>query len=85
MYRQGSLTLSQAQDVMGKCKDMLKCSCSQNILRSERLEHQSYRLERNFTDRERMSRGALSRVWQLGAPLALEWGFYIYTHIHTYM
>jgi hypothetical protein len=34
--------------------EALKGSCSQNTLKNKRLEHQSYRQERNF-DRERLS------------------------------
>jgi hypothetical protein len=39
---------------MGKSKDALKGSCSQKMLKNERLEHWSYRKERNFIDREQL-------------------------------
>jgi hypothetical protein len=51
---------------------MLDGSCSQNTLKSKRLEYHSYRQERNFIDRERLSGEMHSEVWKLGAPQALE-------------
>jgi hypothetical protein len=36
------------------------------MLKDERLEHQSFRQERNFIDRERLSRDTHSRVLKLG-------------------
>jgi hypothetical protein len=48
--------------------DALMGSCSQNTLRNERQEHQSYRNERNFIDRERMRREMHSEDQKLGAP-----------------
>jgi hypothetical protein len=48
--------------------EMSRCSCSQNTLKNKRLEHQSYRQERNFIDRERLSGETHSRVQKLGAP-----------------
>jgi hypothetical protein len=38
-----------------------------NTLKIKRLENQSYRKERNFIDRERLSREVYNRVWKLGA------------------
>jgi hypothetical protein len=52
----------------GESMDMLEGSCSQNILKNKRLGHQSYRQERNFIDRERLSGETHSRVQKLGAP-----------------
>jgi hypothetical protein len=60
--------MSQVQDVMGESTDALMGSRSQNTLKNERLEHQSYRQERNFIDRERLSGEMHSRVQKLGAP-----------------
>jgi hypothetical protein len=37
--------MSRVRDVMGESTDMLMGSCSQNTLKNERLEHQSYRQE----------------------------------------
>jgi hypothetical protein len=51
----------------GESTDKLKGSCSQNTLKNKRLEHWSYRQERNFIDRERLSKEMLSRVWKPGA------------------
>jgi hypothetical protein len=48
--------------------DTLEGSCSQNTLKNKRLEHQSYRQERNFIDRERLSVGMHKGVWKTGAP-----------------
>jgi hypothetical protein len=53
---------------MGKSMDMLEGSCSQNTLKNKSLEHQSYRQERNFIGRERLSGQMHSRVQKLGAP-----------------
>jgi hypothetical protein len=39
-----------------------------NTLKIKRLGHQSYRQERNFIDRERLSGEVHSVVWKLGAP-----------------
>jgi hypothetical protein len=50
----------------------LEGSCFQNILKTKRLEHQSYRQKRNF-DRERLSGEMHNGVWKPGAPQALEW------------
>jgi hypothetical protein len=52
---------------MGESTDTLKGLCSQNTLKNKRLEHRSYRQERNFIDRERLSRETNIRVWKLGA------------------
>jgi hypothetical protein len=49
--------ISRARDVRGESMDALMGSCSQNTLKNERLEHQSYRQERKFIDRERLSPG----------------------------
>jgi hypothetical protein len=54
--------------------DTLKGSCCQNTLKNKTLEHRSYRQERNFIDRKRLSRETHSRVQKLGAPRTLEWG-----------
>jgi hypothetical protein len=43
--------MSWARDVTGESMDVLMDFCSQNTLRNERLEHMSYRQERNFTDK----------------------------------
>jgi hypothetical protein len=59
--------ISRARDVRGESMDALMGSCSQNTLKNERLEHQSYRQERNFIDRERLSGEMHSRVQKLGA------------------
>jgi hypothetical protein len=48
--------------------EVLMGSCSQNTLKDKRLDHQSYRQERNFIDRERLSRETQGRVQKLGAP-----------------
>jgi hypothetical protein len=53
---------------MGESTDTLEGSCSQNTLKIKRLKHRSYRQERNFIDRESLSRGMHSRVGKLGAP-----------------
>jgi hypothetical protein len=53
--------------------DTLIGSCSQNPLKNERLEHWSYRQERNFIVRESLSREMHNGVWKPGAPQALEW------------
>jgi hypothetical protein len=37
---------------MGKSMDELEGSCSQNTVKNKRLEHQSYRQNRNFIDRK---------------------------------
>jgi hypothetical protein len=50
-------------------------SCSQSTLRNERLEHWSYRQERNFIDIERLSGEVHSGVQKLGAPECWNWGF----------
>jgi hypothetical protein len=42
--------------------------CSQNTLKDKRLEHRSYRQERNFIDRERLSREMHSGVQKLSDP-----------------
>jgi hypothetical protein len=60
--------LSQAQDVTGESTDMLEGSGSQNTPKNKRLEHQSYRQERNFIDRERLSGRMQSWVQKPGAP-----------------
>jgi hypothetical protein len=52
----------------GESMDMLEGSCSQNILKNKRLGHQSYRQERNFIDRERLSREVHSGVQKVGVP-----------------
>jgi hypothetical protein len=41
-------------------------SCSQNTLKNKRLENWSYRQERNFIDRESLSRKMHRGVWKLG-------------------
>jgi hypothetical protein len=41
--------------VMGESTNVLEGSCSQSTLKNKRLEHQSYRQERNFIDTERLS------------------------------
>jgi hypothetical protein len=46
----------------GEYMDELMGSCFQNTFRNERLEHQSYRQERNFIDRERLSGEMHSKV-----------------------
>jgi hypothetical protein len=48
--------------------DAIKRSCSQNTLKNKRLEHHSYRQERNFIDRERLNKEMHSGVRKLGAP-----------------
>jgi hypothetical protein len=39
-----------------------------NALKIKRSEHQGCRQERNFIDKERLSRETHSGVWKLGAP-----------------
>jgi hypothetical protein len=56
------IELSQARDATGESTDMLEGSCSQNILKNKRLEPWSYRQERDFIDRERLSGEAHSRA-----------------------
>jgi hypothetical protein len=46
----------------GEYMDELMGSCFQNTFRNERLEHRSYRQERNFIDRERLSGEMHSKV-----------------------
>jgi hypothetical protein len=56
----------------------LEGSCSQSTLKNKRLEHQSYRQERNLTERERLSRDA---QWGLETRCPLSTGvgeIYIY-------
>jgi hypothetical protein len=48
--------------------NVLMGSCSHNTFKNKRLEHQSYRQERNFINSERLSREMHSGVWKLGAP-----------------
>jgi hypothetical protein len=63
-------------DVTGESTDALVGSCSQNTLKNKRLEHQSYRQERNFIDRERLNRETHSRVWNPVPPsIGKEGGF----------
>jgi hypothetical protein len=76
--------MSRAQDVTGESTDTLMGSCSQNTFKNERLEHHSYRKERNFIGRERLSEEMHSRVRKPGAPQALESGdinIYIYVRL----
>jgi hypothetical protein len=54
--------MSQTQDVTGESMDALKDSCFQNTLKNKRLEPWSYRQERNFLDRERLSGETHGRV-----------------------
>jgi hypothetical protein len=56
-----------------RCHEM-----SQNTLKNKRLEPWSYRQERNFIDRERLSRETHRRVWKPGAPPSAGVGIYMY-------
>jgi hypothetical protein len=67
-----------ARDVMRESTDVLKGSCSQNTLKNKRLEPWSYRQERNFIDRERLSRETHRGVRKPGAPLSAGVGIYMY-------
>jgi hypothetical protein len=49
--------------------DSLKGSCSQSTLKNERLEHWSYRQERNLIDRERLNRDTQHSL-ETGCPLS---------------
>jgi hypothetical protein len=60
----------------------LKGSCSQNTLRNKWLENKSYRQERNFIDRERLSRETHSRIWKWMLPE--RWSGDIYIYIYTW-
>jgi hypothetical protein len=57
--------------------DRLEGSCSQNTLKNKRLEHLSYRQERNFIDREKLRRDTQQDL-ETGCPLSVgELSFYI--------
>jgi hypothetical protein len=49
-------------------------SCSQNTLKNKRLEHQSYRQERDFIGRAWLSRETHSGDWKPVSPQVLERG-----------
>jgi hypothetical protein len=59
--------VSWARDVAGESMDTLMDSCSQNTLKNERLEHWSYRQEKNLIDREKLRGETHSGVWKPGA------------------
>jgi hypothetical protein len=67
--------MSWAQDIIGESTDVLKCSCSQNTFKNERLEHLSYRQERNFIDKDRQRGETHSMVWKPGAPMCWSSGY----------
>jgi hypothetical protein len=64
--------------------DTLEGSCFQNTFENKRLEHWSYRQERNLIDEEKLSGETHSRVQK---PCASKpWsGRYIYIYIYIYM
>jgi hypothetical protein len=63
---------------MGEPMDTLMGSCSQNTLKNKRLEYQSYRQERKFMDRERLSGEMHRRVWKAD-PIGV--GGYVYMYM----
>jgi hypothetical protein len=60
---------------MRESTDVLKGSCSQNTLKNKRLEPWSYRQERNFIGRERLSRETHRGCGNQVPHRVLEWGY----------
>jgi hypothetical protein len=56
----------------------LEGSCSQNTIKKKRLEYQSYKQERNFIDRERLTREMNSGGLETGCSLSMGGLSYLY-------